>query len=307
MVPKADKTVLPRWVYDYRRINANTITDSYPLPRIDDILADCAKGKIWGKIDMTNSFFQTRMHPEDIKYTAIMTPRGAFEWTVMPMGFKNAPSTHQRRMNDALRGLIGKICHCYMDDIIIWSQTTEEHKRNIHTVMNALRKAELLCSLKKTSLFLTEVDFLGHHISARGIEADAGKIAKILNWKSPRSAKEVRSFLGLVRYISVFLLKLAEFTSVLTPLTSKSCDALFPPWTLEHETAFLEIRKLVTSAECLTTIDHNNPGETDLRNLRCEPMEDWGMSQLWKNLGNSSSCGFRFSTNERSAAKISHS
>ena len=102
MVPKADRTMLPRWVNDYRRINVNTVTNSYPLPRINDILADCVKGKIWGKIDMTNSFFQTRMHPDDIKYTVVMTPCGAFEWTVMPMGFKNAPSTHQRRMNDAL-------------------------------------------------------------------------------------------------------------------------------------------------------------------------------------------------------------
>ena len=96
IIPKPDKAVLPRWVNDYQRINANTVTDSYPLPRIDDILADCAKGRIWGKIDMTNSFFPTRMHPDHIKYTAVMTPWGAFEWTVMPMGFKNAPSTHQR-------------------------------------------------------------------------------------------------------------------------------------------------------------------------------------------------------------------
>ena len=100
--PQVYRTVLPRWVNDYRHINANTVTDSYPLPQIDDILADCTKGRIWGKIDMTNSFFQTHMHPDHIKYMAVMKPRSAFEWTVMPMGFKNAPSTHQRWMNDAL-------------------------------------------------------------------------------------------------------------------------------------------------------------------------------------------------------------
>ena len=94
MVPKADRSVLPRWVNDYCQINANTVTDSYPLPHINNILTDCAKGKIWGKLDMTNSFFQTQMHLDDIKYTAVMTPRGTFEWTVMLMGFKNAPSTH---------------------------------------------------------------------------------------------------------------------------------------------------------------------------------------------------------------------
>ena len=88
------KSVLPRWVNDYHQINTNTVTDSYPLPWIDNILADCTKGKIWGKLDMTNLFFKTQMHPDDIKYTMVMTPRGAFKWMVMPVGFKNAPSTH---------------------------------------------------------------------------------------------------------------------------------------------------------------------------------------------------------------------
>lgn len=130
--------------------------------------------------------------PDDIKYSVIMTPRGTFKWLVMPMDFKNAPpSTHQQRMNNALRGLIGRICHCYLNDIIIWSQMIEEHKKNVSTVMEALRKAELLCLPKKTSLFLTEVNFLGHRISAPGIEADTRRVEKILNWKSPRSAKGV--------------------------------------------------------------------------------------------------------------------
>ena len=144
MVPKADHTILPRWVNDYRWINVNTITNSYPLPQINDMLADCVKGKIWGKINMTNSFFQTRMHPDNIKYTMVMTPHGTFEWTIMPMGLKNAPSTHQWWMNDVLQGLIWRICHCYMDNIIIWSKTIEEHQRNIKSVMEALRKAELV-------------------------------------------------------------------------------------------------------------------------------------------------------------------
>jgi hypothetical protein len=160
IVPKSDPTVLPQWVNDYRLINANTVMDTYPLPRVDDILADCAKGKIWGKIDMTNLFFQTRMHLDDIQYTAVMTPRGAFKWLVMPMGFKNSPPTHQQRMNRALRHLIGKICHVYLDDIIIWSQTIEEHERNVNTVLLALRDTHLLCSPKKTLLFCTEIDFL---------------------------------------------------------------------------------------------------------------------------------------------------
>ena len=165
LIPKADPTVLPRWVNDFRALNDNTIPDHYPLPCIETILSDCAKGSIWAKIDMTNSFFQTRVHPDDIKLTAVMTPFGLYEWVVMPMGCRNAPATHQRRMNQALRKYIGVICHVYLDDIVIWSSSIEEHRRNVRTVLQALREAHLYCSTKKSQLFATEIDFLGHHIS----------------------------------------------------------------------------------------------------------------------------------------------
>jgi hypothetical protein len=135
------------------------------LPRIDDILADCARGKVWGKIDMTNSFFQTLVNPDHIKYTATLTPFGLWEWVVMPMGLRNSPATHQRRVMLALKDLIGKICHVYLDDIIIWSSSVTEHRVNVTAVLEALRAAELYCSAKKSTLFETEIDFLGHHIS----------------------------------------------------------------------------------------------------------------------------------------------
>lgn len=95
IIPKADPNALPRWVNDYRQLNKNTVPDSYPLPRIDNILADCGKGKIWGTIDMTNAFFQTRMKPSDIPLTAVTTPFGLYEWCVMPMGLQNTPAIHQ--------------------------------------------------------------------------------------------------------------------------------------------------------------------------------------------------------------------
>ena len=96
LIPKADPTVLPRWVNDYCMLNKNTIPDQYRLPHIETILSDCAKGSVWAKIDMTNSFFQTRVHPDDVKFTAVMTPFGLYEWVVMPMGCRNALVTHQR-------------------------------------------------------------------------------------------------------------------------------------------------------------------------------------------------------------------
>ena len=136
IVPKANLNVLPRWVNDYRQLNENTVTDSHPIPRINDILTDCAKGKIWGTIDMTNSFFQTRMDPDHIHLTAVNTPLGLYEWLVIPMGLKNAPAIHQRRVTSALRDLIGRICHIYLDDIVIWSQSIEEHTRNVKLVLH---------------------------------------------------------------------------------------------------------------------------------------------------------------------------
>ena len=198
IVPKADAAVLPRWVNDYRALNTNTVMDSHPLPRVDDILADCAKGKIWSVIDMTNSFFQTRVHPDDIHLTAVTTPFGLYEWLAMPMGLRNSPAIHQRRMTAALRERLGKICHIYLDDIIIWSDTIADHIKHIDAVMKSLQKARLYCNPDKCKFFQTEVNFLGHHISQRGIELNSSKIGKVLNWPVPKNASEVRGFLGLV-------------------------------------------------------------------------------------------------------------
>ena len=130
IIPKADDTVLPQWVNDYRNLNCATIPDNYPLPQIDDILADCAKGKVWGKIDMTNSFFQTLVHPDHVRYMATLTLFDLWEWVVMPMGLQNSPATHQCHVTMALKDLIGRICHVYLDDIIIWLQTLAEQTQH---------------------------------------------------------------------------------------------------------------------------------------------------------------------------------
>jgi len=160
IVPKADPTVLPRWVNNYRKLNANTIADNHSLPLVNDILRDCAGHKFYGKIDMTNSFFQTKMHPDSVKYTAINTPFGLYEWLVMPMGLRNSPAVHQRRVSSALRALIGKVCDVYLDDIIIWSDSLQQHEEHIHLVLEAPRAANLYCSTKKVCFSLTRLIFL---------------------------------------------------------------------------------------------------------------------------------------------------
>ena len=182
----------------------------------------------------------------------------------MPMGLCNSPATHQQHVTLALRDLIGHICHIYLNDIIIWSQSVEEHEHNVALVLEVLQNAHLYCSSKKSSLFNIEINFLGHTISQHGIEADRSEVEWILNWPTPKMAKDVCQFLSLVRYISTFLPALAEHTIVLTPLTCKECNRLFPPWMSEHHHAFKSIKALVVSCDCLTTIDHQNPGNNQI-------------------------------------------
>ena len=142
-------------------------------------------------MDMTNSFFQTRVHPDDVHLTAMTTPLGLYKWLAMPMGLKNSPPIHQQRMVAALRHLIGKICHIYLDDIVIWSNSVAEHAKHIDMVMVALTTAKLHLNPKKCSFFHLEIDFLGHHISARGIEPNSSKVEKILSWPVPQNATAV--------------------------------------------------------------------------------------------------------------------
>jgi hypothetical protein len=212
-----------------------------------------------GKIDMTNLFFQTLVHPEHVKYTATLTPFGPWEWVVMPMGLRNSLATHQRHITLALKDLIRQICHVYLDNFIIWSLCIAEHKKNVGAILEALKVANLYCSLKKSMLFSTEVDFLGHHISTRGIEADSSKVTRILKWPALTTAKDVRQFLGLMCYISTFLPSLAEHTTILTPLTKMECNSIFPTWTSAHQYMFDVIKRLVVSRDCLMTINHKNP------------------------------------------------
>jgi hypothetical protein len=164
-------------------------------------------------------------------------------------------------MTDALRELIGKICHVYLDDIVIWSATIEEHERNLESVLGALRKANLFCNAAKSTLFATQISFLGHLISAAGVQPDPNKINRVLSWPCPTTATNVRGFLGLTRYIAAFLPALAEHTSILTPLTTKECDLKFPTWNEKHQCAFDAIKQLVTSAECLTVIDYEDTAQ----------------------------------------------
>ena len=140
---------------------------------------------------MTNSFFQMHMHPNNIKLTAINMPWGLYEWVIMLMGIKNAPAIHQQRVSTALRLFIGKTCHVYLDDIVIWSCSLADHKHNVTSILTTLKQNKLYCNPKKMKLFSTEIHFLGHRISTNGIEVDKGKADCITLWPTPTSTKQV--------------------------------------------------------------------------------------------------------------------
>ena len=203
------------------------IPNRHPLPSINTILSDCAKEKIWEKLDMMNSFFQTQVYPDDIPYTAITTPFGLYEWLVMPQGGRNAPMIHQYHIFNTLQSLIGSICHIYLNDIIIWLNNLESHRTNVKRVLDALREYHLYASKKKTILFAVKLDFLEYHISCCRIEADPKKVERILNWPILRSSSDLYAFLELVRYVTSFLPNLAKFTSILMPLITKPADKIF--------------------------------------------------------------------------------
>ena len=240
---------------DYWQLNDITVPDNHPLPQTDDILNDCAKGKIWSTIDMTNSFFQTLMHPDDVHLTAVNTPFSLYEWLVMPMGLQNSPAIHQQHVTAALQEHIGKICHIYLDDIVIWSNSVKDHIRDVRKNFSALRVAWLYINQKKTNLFQTEIKFLRHKVSVCGIEADSKKADAILAWPTPKTAMLTRSFIGLVRYIAAFLPGLVEHTVALGDLITKEADHHFPKWTETYQWAFDSIKKLVVSRDFLMTID----------------------------------------------------
>ncbi|GAA5880218.1 hypothetical protein JCM8547_002823, partial [Rhodosporidiobolus lusitaniae] len=236
--PKKDPLADPRWLNDYRRLNANTIKDRTPLPVPDKILSQAATGKFWAKIDMSDAFFQTLVYEPDIPKTAMKTPWGLYEWVVMPQGLCNAPATHQRRMNEALSSQIGRICHAFVDDIVIWAATLEEHERNVREVLSALRSAGLYCSPKKTDLVTIDTEFLGHRISRSGIGADPNKVNRV--------------------YLRKFIPGLAQQTALLTPPTRKGLGDITALWGEKEEKAFQEIRRVVTSLPVLRLVDHSD-------------------------------------------------
>jgi deoxyuridine 5'-triphosphate nucleotidohydrolase len=194
-VPKKDGTV--RVVIDYRAINDLTIKNRASLPHIDDLFDTLQGATIFSKVDLASGYYQIRVREGDEHKTAFNTPFGHFEFLVMPMGMTNAPATFMTLMNQVLRKFINKCVVVFLDDVLIFSRSPEEHLEHVRAVLGTLRQHNLYAKVSKCEFARSKVEFLGHVVSAKGLETAEDKVAKIKNWPTPKNVSEVRSVIGL--------------------------------------------------------------------------------------------------------------
>ncbi|GET53866.1 retroviral-like aspartic protease 1 [Rhizophagus irregularis DAOM 181602=DAOM 197198] len=193
------KTGDKRFCIDFRKINQMTITDAYPLPRIDDLLEKFRVAKWFTTIDLASGYWQIEMKEEDKEKTAFICSQGLYEFNVMPFGLKNAPAIFQRTMNKIFKEYLDKFMNVYIDDIIIYSKNWNEHLQHIKTVLEELRKANMMLKLKKCEWAKKNVEYLGHIVGTDGLKPDDKKIEKIKNLKPPKNIKQIREINGLYK------------------------------------------------------------------------------------------------------------
>ena len=246
LVKKKDGTT--RFCIDYRKLNEATRKDAYPLPRIEDCLESMSGAKFFCTLDLASGYWQVKMAQQDREKTAFATHIGLFQWNVMPFGLTNAPATFERLMDKVLKGLIGKACMVYLDDVIVFGKTFEETVANLRLILERMREHNLMLKPKKCHLFKTHVNFLGHIISAEGIQTDPEKCAKVKDWPVPTGVGHVRSFLGLASYYRRFIKDFANVASPMLALLKKQCKF---EWTDAHDKSFQTLKDSLCSPPIL--------------------------------------------------------
>lgn len=253
-VKKQDGT--KRMCVDYRAVNKVTIKNKYPLPRIDELFDRLQGAKYFSKIDLRSGYHQIRIADEDVPKTAFRTRYGHFEFLVLPFGLTNAPATFMHLMHETFRDYLDDFVIVFLDDILIYSKTEEEHDKHIRMVLDKLKEKQLYAKESKCEFWKTEVSFLGHVVSQEGIRMDPKKVAAINSWPTPQSVSDLRSFLGLAGYYRKFVEK---FSSIARPLSNLLCKDTKYEWTDSHEQAFQTLKKAITTAPTLIIPDLNKP------------------------------------------------
>ncbi|GJS26017.1 putative reverse transcriptase domain-containing protein [Tanacetum coccineum] len=237
---------------DYKELTKLTVKNRYPLFRIDDLFNQLQGSQFFSKMDLRSGYHQLRVHENDILKTAFRTRYGHFEFNVMSFGLTNAPAIFMDLMNRVCRSYLDKFVIVFIDDILIYSKTQDEHVEHLRLVLELLKKEKLYAKFCKCEFWLREVQFLGHVINGNGIHVDPSKIKAVKNWKAPRTPMEVRSFLGLAGYYRRFIKNFSKIAKSLTILTQKSKTF---EWGEEHELAFQTLKDKLCNAPVLALPD----------------------------------------------------
>lgn len=259
---KKDGTL--RMCIDYRGINRITIKNKYPLPRIDDLLDRLQGAKYFSSLDLCSAYHQIRLVDSDVPKTAFRCHLGSYEYKVLPFGLTNAPSHFQTVINQVLGGSEGgeelrKFVCVYLDDILIFSKTPEDHLRHLNIVLKRLREHRFYVKLKKCEFNKPEVKFLGHIVSAKGVKPDPAKVQSIMEWPAPRDVSELRSFLGLANYFRKFINHYSQIAAPLTDLLKHSAWPSVLSDAALH--AFGALKHALISAPVLALPDFTKPFE----------------------------------------------
>jgi transposase InsO family protein len=246
-----------RLCVDYRELNRVTVRDAIPLPRMDDALDELAGARVFSTMDLHSGYWQVKVKEEDQPKTAFSVPqRGQFVWKRMPFGLVNSPATFTRLMAAALDKVAWKICLIYLDDVLVWSRTVDEHLQRLQQIFELMREAGVRLKPQKCHFLMKRVSFLGHVVSEAGVETESDKVEAVKSWPKPESKKDIQAFMGLCGYYRRFLRDFSVVAEPLTRLTRK--DEAFR-WDAAEQEAFDELKRRLTSTEVMAFPDFN-PG-----------------------------------------------
>ena len=250
LVPKPDGSY--RFVTDFRKVNNVTKTDSFPIPRIDDCIDKIGSAKFVSKFDLLKGFWQVPLTKRAKEISAFATPDGLFQYKVMPFGMKNSPATFQRMIHNVIQGL--PCCVAYIDDVIIFSQTWEEHIKAIQQLFQRLLEANLTINLTKSDFVHATTSYLGHVVGQGCVKPINAKVEAISKYPAPKTKKQLMRFLGMVGFYRRFCHNFSTIVAPLTNLLQKNTKFL---WTSTCDNAFNNIKRVLMNSPVLVSPDFN--------------------------------------------------
>ncbi|KAL0555992.1 hypothetical protein IC582_004495 [Cucumis melo] len=249
-----------RLCIDYRVLNKLTVRNKYPLPIITNLFDRLHEAKYFSKLDLRSGYYQVRIAEEDEPKTTCVTRYGAFEFLVMRFGLTNAPVTFCMLMNQVFHEYLDKFVVVYLDNIVVYSTTMEEHRDHLQKVFQKLKDNQLYVKREKCSFVQERINFLGHVIECGRIGMKEGKIAAIRDWTVPKSVSELRSFLGLANYYRRFVEGFSKRASPLTELLKKD---VYWNWDPECQAAFDGLKQAIIEGPLLGITDVTKPFEVE--------------------------------------------